>query len=286
MAALVLIAGALLASHMRTGKKETSAAGDLAFVWRLSSRLTMQEADDRRWLIRYDVSGIRSGDGLRAAGLLGLHRSGGEATSSSRADRTMTYEGELVVDRKKLEAGDVPNAGRAGERGGNAPADAAESPDAQSVEAASVNVPIALYMNGGEGGAVVIVQPPAALGADGLEAAARLVEDALRQSGGHYNYSFRVSGSAATEAAVDAADLNGLMDGVIEEAEAKLVERYEDKAGAAISETRLSPRIGAAIETNGKQANLQLSVHRDSESGAADWVIGVPIITGDYAPPG
>ncbi|WP_127533366.1 YwmB family TATA-box binding protein [Paenibacillus kobensis] len=278
IAAAVLVAGAIFATNLRTDKPEGSAASDLSFIWKLSSQLVPQgAADDRSWLVRFDAEEMRDGDVLRAAGLLGLHRSEGESTGDQETEpdnaqskpeqgqepeQRLAYEGELVLKRAAQEGGahsKVP-----------------------SVQADSVTVPVAMYRSGGASDAVVILQPSAPLAADELEDAARLVEEALQRVGGKYSCSFRVTGSATIQDIHDTSAMTRLMSGVIEEADAKLVERYEDDEGASISETYMSPHIHASIETKGKRANLQLSVHRDSESDAADWVIGVPVITGDY----
>ncbi|GFN33354.1 YwmB family TATA-box binding protein [Paenibacillus xylaniclasticus] len=262
IAAAVLIVSAIVATTLRTDKTKPSpsAANDISYVWQLTAQLAEQEQETNatRWLIRYDVDGMTSSDVLRTASRFGLRfseeRNSNEDDKelSSQSMRTITYEGELLVGREASQDG-------------------------------STAVPVAFYLNNESAeGAIVIVQPPAGLTAKQLQEAAEQVEAVLQQAGGQYEYSFRVSGSAALAGTINLAAMHQLADDVAEQAEARLVERYEDAAGAAINETRMSPHIDASIDTNGRKANIQISIHRDSETGAANWVVGVPVITGDY----
>ncbi|MEV5026315.1 YwmB family TATA-box binding protein [Paenibacillus sp. LPE1-1-1.1] len=65
-------------------------------------------------------------------------------------------------------------------------------------------------------------------------------------------------------------------------AEAKSVDRYED--AGTISETYYTRllRMSVAVE-NGKSANLQVALHKETNSENTELTIGIPVITGEYS---
>jgi hypothetical protein len=64
--------------------------------------------------------------------------------------------------------------------------------------------------------------------------------------------------------------------------DAKSVDRYED--GGTISETFYTRMLRSAIDVeNGKSANFQIALHRDTNSENTELTIGIPVITGEYS---
>ncbi|WP_317968455.1 YwmB family TATA-box binding protein [Paenibacillus sp. CCS19] len=264
IAAAVLIGGAAVATQQQgKGTARGSAAPDLQYVWSLADTIPTADSagEDRHWLLRYDVSGMRSGQALRAAGILGLHKSEAEAAASGEAGGDI-YAGTI----------DTSEAGSA----------AMEATDAH--DGIAVEVSMLIHTDDSSTDSVIIVKPTTTVEADSLVYAADKIEQAVHEAGGKYAYSFRVSGTAAPGVTVEEVkSLKQLFTDVIAKSDAELVENYEDAEGLTISESRYSPHIERFMKTSGKKSNLQLTAHQDSESTAIDWVIGVPVITGDYA---
>jgi hypothetical protein len=227
--------------------------------------------NDRHWLLRYDVSGMRSGQALQAAGLLGLHKADAlTEASADTGDGADTYVGTV----------DTGFDGHTADKQSES-----DSTDDGNVERQPAEVSMLIRSDSSSTDSVIVVKPPISVDDDDLAEIANKIEQAIHKAGGQYEYSFRVSGTAAaSDPSVDGLEsLRGLFTDVVAESDAELVENYEDEEGMTISESRYSPLIKRTMKTSGKQSNLQLTVHRDSESTALDWVIGVPVITGDYA---
>lgn len=71
-------------------------------------------------------------------------------------------------------------------------------------------------------------------------------------------------------------------EGLKKGANAKEIDRYDDKG--IISETLYSGMLRSSIKAGGgKSANLQIAVHKESNSGKTALTIGIPLITGDYS---
>ncbi|PWV89361.1 TATA-box binding protein [Paenibacillus cellulosilyticus] len=272
LAAIVLIVGAAVAAKQHGGSKsQVSAAEDLQYVWSLADMIptsTATVSNGHHWLLRYDVDGMRSGQALRAAGLLGLHKADAstEGAAGQQAE-TDTYVGTIDTDTES-----------AGIIDGDADTNTNNSSQQTAVE-----VSMLIHTDHNSTSSVIVVKPPSSVGVDGLQTVANTIEQAVHEAGGQYEYSFRVSGTAAPDNTVDKMQsLKQLFTDVVAKSDAVLVENYEDKEGMTISESRFSPHIERTMKTGGKTSNLQLTVHLDSESTALDWVIGVPVITGDY----
>ena len=64
--------------------------------------------------------------------------------------------------------------------------------------------------------------------------------------------------------------------------DAKQVDRYED--GGTVSETLYTRMLRSSIAVeNGKNANLQIAVHKDTNSNNTELTIGIPVINGEYS---
>lgn len=64
-------------------------------------------------------------------------------------------------------------------------------------------------------------------------------------------------------------------------ANASLVDRYED--GGTVSETFYTRMLNSAIAVeNGKSANYQVAVHKNTETNKIALTIGIPLISGEY----
>ncbi|WP_171056184.1 YwmB family TATA-box binding protein [Paenibacillus sinopodophylli] len=64
--------------------------------------------------------------------------------------------------------------------------------------------------------------------------------------------------------------------------DAKAVDRYEDTG--TISETLYTPMLHSVIAVeNGKSANLQVALHKDTDTDNTELTIGIPVITGEYS---
>jgi len=258
IAAAVLIGSAAIATHQQRGSSSTSAADDLRYVWSLADSIPVQASasSERHWLLRYDVTGMRSGQALRAAGSLGLHKS--EASMEKGADKE--GNGDTYIGTIELDTADTGGQGTAAE------------------------VSMLIYTDSSNTRSVIIVKLPSSLDVERLALVADKMEQVVHEAGGQYAYSFRVSGTAASDPTAQGLQaLRPLFTDVVAKSDAEMVESYEDLEGMTISETMYSPRIEQFMKTKGKKSNLQLTVHQDSESTALDWVIGVPVITGDYA---
>lgn len=276
IAAVVLIVGAIVATQQHEGRMtQQSAAADLQYVWTLAATLPTslgETSNERHWLLRYDVSGIRSGQALRAAGLLGLHKANSSTVGAAGQEAgTDTYIGTI-------------DTGMIGDRGDEQSDTDVDSSAGSNSQQTPVEVSMLIHTDRSSTNSVIVVKAPSSVDADELASIADNIEQAVHKAGGHYEYSFRVSGMAAPDTNVDGMQsLKQLFSDVVTKSDAEPVENYEDEEGMTISESRYSPHIKRIMKTNGKQSNLQLTVHRDSESTALDWVIGVPVITGDYA---
>jgi hypothetical protein len=64
--------------------------------------------------------------------------------------------------------------------------------------------------------------------------------------------------------------------------DARSIDRYED--GGTISETFYTRMLRSAIVVeNGKSANFQIALHKDTNSDNTELTIGIPVITGEYS---
>ncbi|WP_053374362.1 YwmB family TATA-box binding protein [Paenibacillus sp. FJAT-27812] len=64
--------------------------------------------------------------------------------------------------------------------------------------------------------------------------------------------------------------------------DARSVDRYEDRG--TISETFYTRMLHSAIVVeNGKSANFQIALHKDTNSDNTELAIGIPVITGEYS---
>ncbi|MBD3917148.1 YwmB family TATA-box binding protein [Paenibacillus sp. PR3] len=287
IAAAVLIGGAAIATQQHGGGSHASAADDLRYVWSLADTIPIpaSASSERHWLLRYDVTGMRSGQALRAAGLLGLHKS--EVSTEHAADKEDT--GDTYIGTIET----VPTIGETADTSARSDANAdsvasdtntAEDTANTSGEGTAVEVSMLIHTDRSSNDSIIVVKPPPGVDMESLTSVAHKIEQAVHEAGGQYAYSFRVSGTAAPDTTAQGLQaLKQLFTDVVAKSDAELVENYEDKEGMTISESRYSPHIEQVMKTNGKKSNLQLTVHQDSESTALDWVIGVPVITGDYA---
>lgn len=242
-----------------------SAVHDLVYIWGLTAVFASQqdngedsaEIDQRRWNIRYDVEQLDDGQALRVASLLGLQklRHGEQEEEQSGL---VAFDGTMLVDD------DIPSA------------------HGRSVTVSMTVDPDKSRFNG----AILVVKPEAGMTQEGLADAAQRVENALHETGRAFMYSFRVAGSVPMNT-MRVSDENELLKAqfvaLTEQAKAKLIESYIDDTGRTISETWRSPYLAATVLTKDKKANLQLSRHQNDAAQTIDWIVGVPIITGDYA---
>ncbi|CAM4380814.1 YwmB family TATA-box binding protein [Paenibacillus alkaliterrae] len=105
-----------------------------------------------------------------------------------------------------------------------------------------------------------------------LEATASISEE-LVSSGASFTSSMKVQGPSISGQAVQ--ELRKL-------ANAQSIDRYED--GGTVSETFYSGMLRSTIDTgSGNLANLQIALHKVTNSDYADLTIGIPVITGDYS---
>ena len=286
IAAAVLIGGAAIATHQQRGSSSTSAADDLRYVWPLADSIPVQASasSERHWLLRYDVTGMRSGQALRAAGSLGLHKS--EASMEKGADKE--GNGDTYIGTIELESanGETVETGLRPDTAAGSDANHANTLDTADTggQGTEAEVSMLIYTDSSNTRSVIIVKLPSSLDVERLALVADKMEQVVHEAGGQYAYSFRVSGTAASDPTAQGLQaLRPLFTDVVAKSDAEMVESYEDLEGMTISETMYSPRIEQFMKTKGKKSNLQLTVHQDSESTALDWVIGVPVITGDYA---
>ncbi|MGO4543650.1 YwmB family TATA-box binding protein [Paenibacillus sp. 2TAB23] len=64
--------------------------------------------------------------------------------------------------------------------------------------------------------------------------------------------------------------------------DAKTIDRYED--AGTISETFYTRMLHSVIPVeNGKSANFQVALHKDTDTGNTELTIGIPVITGEYS---
>lgn len=69
---------------------------------------------------------------------------------------------------------------------------------------------------------------------------------------------------------------------LMKQANAKTIDRFVD--GGTISETLYTGMLRATIVAgNGKSANLQIGLHKETNSDKTALTIGIPVITGDYS---
>lgn len=284
IAAAVLIGGAAIATQQRGGGSHGSATDDLRYVWSLADTipLSVSSSSERHWLLRYDVTGMRSGQALRAAGILGLHKSDASTEDAvGKEDKGDTYIG--IVETTSVDEVAAEGSVQADADSVVGTSNTVDTAD-KGGQGLAVEVSMLIHTDHSSTDSVIVVKPPSGADVESLSLVADKIEQAVHEAGGQYAYSFRVSGTAAPATSVEGLQaLKQLFTEVVAKSDAELVENYEDKEGMTISESRYSSHIERVMKTNGKRSNLQLTVHQDSESTALDWVIGVPVITGDYA---
>nr|WP_237179321.1 YwmB family TATA-box binding protein [Paenibacillus sp. MMS18-CY102] len=265
LAAAALLAGAIIITAQRPTGSTGSATNDLAYVWGLTASLASQQAggsdvqmDQRRWIVRYDVEQLDNGQALQVANLLGLQRSRHDGQDAEQAGLA-AYDGMMPIEGE----------GKFAQLGNSVPVTMAVDPDKSRFE-----------------GAILVMKPEAGISQERLTAAARRIEQALHETGAAFAYSFRVASSIAANTMPVSGEsemMKPLFDALTAQAGAALVESYADSSGRTISETWRSPHLEASILTKDKKANLQLSRHQNDTANTIDWIVGVPIITGDYA---
>lgn len=98
------------------------------------------------------------------------------------------------------------------------------------------------------------------------------VEDNLRRGDTAFNGGITVRGYSVYN---NAAERVGSL------AEADRIDLYEDDG--TISETLNTERLHGSIQAgDGKNANLQIAVHQETDNGKVSLIIGTPLISGDY----
>lgn len=105
-----------------------------------------------------------------------------------------------------------------------------------------------------------------------LQAAASISEE-LARAAPTFTSSMKVQGYTANGQAIQ--DL-------MKQANAKSIDRFVD--GGTISETLYSGMLRSTIVIgSGKSANLQIGLHKETNSDKTALTIGIPVITGDYS---
>lgn len=105
-----------------------------------------------------------------------------------------------------------------------------------------------------------------------LQAAASISEE-LAQAAPTFTSSMKVQGYTANGQAIK--DL-------MKQANAKSIDRFVD--GGTVSETFYSGMLRSTIVIgSGKSANLQIGLHKETNSDKIALTIGIPVITGDYS---
>ncbi|MCQ6559202.1 YwmB family TATA-box binding protein [Paenibacillus mendelii] len=121
------------------------------------------------------------------------------------------------------------------------------------------------------GDAVLLLQAPAGILRTQLIEAAARIEQAAKQAGGHYEGSFAVRGEPEDQAAARR---------IVQKAAATRQEAYDD--GHTVSIAYASSKLRTSIMSGSKRINMQIA-EVDGDAGiAAQIVVGVPLITGDY----
>ncbi|GLX67487.1 YwmB family TATA-box binding protein [Paenibacillus glycanilyticus] len=101
-------------------------------------------------------------------------------------------------------------------------------------------------------------------------------ETLFKQSGTTYSAGMTVRGET---------EYNNAAARLAQAASGKRVDRYKDESGTT-SEAYYTEKLFSSVEAGaGKKANLQIAVHRETESGALSLIVGIPLITGDYTVP-
>lgn len=78
----------------------------------------------------------------------------------------------------------------------------------------------------------------------------------------------------------DAAEPTELMNTLVANLRGEVLETYRDQG--TLSYSLFSEDFDAGIHSRDQRLNLQVAVHRDSESGGLKVTVGTPIITGEY----
>lgn len=77
-------------------------------------------------------------------------------------------------------------------------------------------------------------------------------------------------------------EYNNAAERLAQAAGGKRIDRYKDDSGT-VSESYYSEKLFSSVEAGaGKKANMQLAEHRETESDALSFIVGTPLITGDY----
>ncbi|MNZ84570.1 hypothetical protein D3C78_1033320 [compost metagenome] len=88
-----------------------------------------------------------------------------------------------------------------------------------------------------------------------------------------YTSSMQVNGYSLNEQAIRE---------ISKQAKASQVDRYED--GGTVSETLYTEQLRSSIQVGGgSAANLQIALHRETETERFQLTIGIPVISGDYS---
>ncbi|MCA0757805.1 YwmB family TATA-box binding protein [Paenibacillus sp. N4] len=112
-----------------------------------------------------------------------------------------------------------------------------------------------------------------ALNRNGLLKAAAAISEELTDAGADFTSSLKVQGLAAKKKPVEE---------LMKRANAKPVDRYEEDG--TVSATLFSGKLRSSVDTGGgKMANLQIALHKETNSEQTALTIGIPVITGDYS---
>lgn len=112
-----------------------------------------------------------------------------------------------------------------------------------------------------------------ALTQNGLLEAAAAISEKLEESGTEFTSSLKVQGLAGKKKPVEE---------LMKRANAKPIDRYEEDG--TVSATLFSGKLRSSVDTGGgKMANLQIALHKETNSEHTSLTIGIPVITGDYS---
>ncbi|WP_338552732.1 YwmB family TATA-box binding protein [Paenibacillus sp. KS-LC4] len=98
------------------------------------------------------------------------------------------------------------------------------------------------------------------------------IESAMRRTNISYDGGITIRGLT---------EYNNVAERLAQLAAAQAVDRYDD--AGTVSESFFTGGLKASVNTGGKEANMQVAVHKGTDTGELAVVIGIPLISGDYS---
>ncbi|SFF08340.1 TATA-box binding [Paenibacillus algorifonticola] len=98
------------------------------------------------------------------------------------------------------------------------------------------------------------------------------IESAMRRTNISYDGGITIRGLT---------EYNNVAERLAQLAAAEQVDRYDD--AGTVSESFFTGGLKMSVRTGDKEANMQVAVHKGTDTGKLEVVIGIPLISGDYS---